>query len=158
LTLASVVLSTTAETDVTFLAPRSSPRVLDVVKVKTRGGVSAVTNSEDTVVQVGAASTSEDTGLVELEGSLVSLDGDGDWLLVQGRHQCRVRRSLDIGVRQRSNASDLWLGGIAGTGGLGCTRGVWVVSLSGKTTVLLDPGEGIVHQTTVATVITTTVG
>jgi len=158
LTLASVVLSTTTHADVAGFAPRGSPGVLDLVEVKARGGISAITDSQDTVIQVGSASTSEDTRLVELEGGLVGLDGDRDWLLVQGRHQSRVRGSGNISVGKRSNASDLWLGGVTGSASLGGARDVWIVSLSGKTTVLLDPGEGVVHPATVAAVVSTNWG
>jgi len=158
LTLASVVLGTTAEADVTRFTPRRSPGVLDLVEVKARGGVSAVTDGKDTVIQVGSAITSEDTRLVELEGGLVSLDGDRDWLLVQGRHQSRVRSGGNISVGDWGNAGNLWLGGVASTSGPGGARDVWVVGLSGKTAVLLGPGEGIVHQATVAAVISATVG
>jgi len=157
LTLATVVGGATTHADVARFTPRSTPRVLDLVVVTT-SGISAITDSQDTVVQVSTASTSEDTRLVELEGSLVSLDGDRDWLLVQGRHQSRIRVLGDVSVGDWSNTSDLGNLGVASTSGLGGARGVWISSLSSKTTVLLDPGEGIVHQSTIAAVIATTVG
>jgi len=64
------------DTDVTLVTPGWAPRVLDLPVVLARVGT--VTDHEDTVVEVRATGTREDTILVELESRLVSLDGDGD--------------------------------------------------------------------------------
>jgi len=144
------------EVDVTIAAPVRTPGVLDLVVVNTVHG--AVTNSQDTVVQVGTARSSEDTRLVKLEGRLVSLDGDGDRTNGQGGHQSLIAVGGNIDVALRSNTSDLGAGRlVAGTSSLGGARDVWVVSLSADTAVLGDPVEGVIHQTTVAAHIGTTV-
>jgi len=70
--------------DVTLVTPGGAPRVLNLVE----GGsvLNTVTDGEDTVIKLGAAASGslEDTALVALEGTLVSLDGDGDGSLGDG--------------------------------------------------------------------------
>jgi len=98
------------------------------------------------VVELAAASAGDDTTGVHLEDHLVGLDGDGNWSLGNG--------GLELGGRWADilEASDLTntLGGLvlAGTvSGL-----VWVLGLELKWGGL-DVLEGIVHKTTVATVV-----
>jgi len=67
---------TTLQVDVTVRTPVRTPGVLDLVVVKAVQG--AVTNSQNTVVQVGTARSSKNTTFVELESTLVSLDGNAD--------------------------------------------------------------------------------
>ena len=72
------------ELDVTLITPGRAPRVLNLV---VRSAIlNAVTDCEDTVIKLGAAASGslEDTALVALEGTLVSLDGDGDGSLGDG--------------------------------------------------------------------------
>jgi hypothetical protein len=139
-----------------LVTPARTPGVLDLVVVSTVEG--SVTNSQDTVVKVGSAGTSEHTGLVELEGSLVSLDGNRDGLLVKGRHQSSIGVGGNISVGDRSDLSILGAGSlVAGASLLGGSRDIRIVSLVADTTVLLDPVEGIVHPSTVATHVGSTV-
>ena len=69
--------------DVSGVSPGCTPRVFDEVVLNTV--LSSVADGKDTVIEVGAAFvSSEDTRVVHLECHLVSLNGDGDWLLVEG--------------------------------------------------------------------------
>ena len=107
------------------------------------------------MIKAGSALAGEDTARVKLEGGLVGLDGHRHGLLLKGRHKGRVGVLLDIGVR-----GNLQLGVVARSVGLavlvllGDTRHVRVVSLGTETTIGLDPLEGIVHEATVASVVT----
>jgi hypothetical protein len=74
--LARSLGDTTLQFDVTRLTPRVSPRVLHQVVVSTI--LSAITNGKDAVVKIVTTVSSEDTRLVQLEGGLVSLNGDSD--------------------------------------------------------------------------------
>merc|ERR1711924_506963 len=65
--------------DVAVGTPGRAPRVLDEEVVLAVLG--AVADSEDTVVEALAAAGGENTGVVELEGGLVGLNGDGDGAL-----------------------------------------------------------------------------
>ncbi len=68
---------------VSLVSPGGSPGVSEDVVVLTVLG--SVSNEGDGVIEGGSARGGvEDTGLVELEDSLVSLNGDGDWLLGNG--------------------------------------------------------------------------
>jgi len=69
--------------DVTLVTPGGGPRVLDEPVVLTVLGTG--TNSEDSVVKLGTATGGENTRLVGLESSSVSLNGDGERSLVKGR-------------------------------------------------------------------------
>merc|ERR1712093_714975 len=66
--------------------PAGAPRVLHLDATI---GVHA--NSQHTVVEVGAASGRDDTTSVLLEGSLVSLNGHGDWGVHDGAGQAASR-------------------------------------------------------------------
>ena len=107
------------------------------------------------MVKVGATFASEHTTRVELEGRLVGLDGNRDWLLNKSGHEGIVGVLLDVSV-----GSDLQLGvvarlvvGHAFAVLASCAGGVRVVRFGTKTTVALDPLKGIVHKTTIASVI-----
>ena len=69
--------------DVSSISPGGTPRVLD--KVVILASFSAESDSENTVIKLGTTSgSSDDSSLVRLEGSLVSLDGYGDRSLNEG--------------------------------------------------------------------------
>lgn len=145
----------TLDADVTGFAPSVTPGVLYLPVVNTI--VSAVTNGKDTVVKVLAALAGEDTRLVQLESRLVGLDGDRDRLLGNGRHQGRDTVRGHISVARRSSSGDVGVaGGLAGARSTSGSGGVRILVLSGKTTVLLDVGEGIIHPATVAASISAT--
>jgi len=72
-----------SDLDVSLISPGSSPRVSDNVVVLSV--FSSVTNSSDGVVKAGSAGLGvHNTRGVLLENGLVGLDGDGNWLLVNG--------------------------------------------------------------------------
>ena len=87
--LAAGLLTVSLEENVAGKAPSGSPGVLDFVVVNTVEG--SVADSKDAVVKVGAASSGQDTRLVQLEGGLIGFDGNRHGLLGKGRHQSSVR-------------------------------------------------------------------
>jgi len=76
----TALILTTNHADISLLAPRIAPGVLDDPEVELGCGIITITNDEDTVVEVLTARALEDTALVSLEDGLVGLDGDGDRL------------------------------------------------------------------------------
>ena len=94
------------------------------------------------------SSVVKDTRLVKLEGRLVSLDGDGDGSDGNGNGKSVLVLDRDIVVSSDSND---WLASGGASAGCGSVR---VVGLGADTTVGLDPLEGVVHETTVASLVT----
>jgi len=91
----------------------------------------------------------QDTRLVQLEDRAVSLDGNRDGLLVDGGEEGGLVVLGDVSVAG-DGGSGLAAGrALAG----GATAGGVRVVLLGADTVLLDPLEGVVHETTVATLV-----
>jgi len=136
--------------DEALVTPRGTPRVLDNPVVLAR--VSAITNSQDTVVQVlgRAQGLIVDTRLVELEGVVGSIDGNRDGANGgNGRLESSLRTSLDILVAGDGTTR---VGRVVTASTI--TSSVGVRSLSVKTLGLDDILESIVHQTTVATLVT----
>jgi len=129
--------------DITLHAPSCTPRVLDnPVRLGAQG---AITNNQDTVVEVVAAGGGEDTTRVELEGGLVGLNGDRDGaILDEGREVVLVaRRVVDI----RANRGDR-------RAGLASSLDTLVrVRRFGADAVLDDVLEGIVHETAIASLV-----
>ena len=74
--------------DVSLVSPRGSPGVSDdVVLLSVLGSVS---NGSNGVIELGSASSGvQNTGGVVLENSLVGLDGNRHWLLVDGSLELR---------------------------------------------------------------------
>ena len=96
---------------------------------------------------------------VQLEGHLVSLDGDRHGLLGDGAHHGRIRVGLHIRVGDDVGLGVFGAGGVAAIGGAGL-RGagdVRVVLLRAQATVGLDPIVGGVVETTVAAQVATTI-
>ena len=137
-----------SDLDVSVVTPGWTPGVLD--KVVGSSVLDSISDGEDTVVEGGSAgSASKDTGGVHLEGGLVGLDGDGDWLLGEGGLELVWGVLGDVSV---GADSDLALGkkvGLAGSSGA-ITGGVWVDGFLDHG-VALGVLEGLVHKTTVAT-------
>ena len=75
-TLVLVELVDGGDENVTIRTPRSTPRVLDDESFQDTNLL--VTNSQDSVIEFGAATSADDTLAVELEGILISFDEDGD--------------------------------------------------------------------------------
>jgi len=108
--LALLLGNTTGEADESPLSPAAAPGVLHLVVVNSIFG--SVSNGKDAVIEVGSASGGEHTGLVQLEGGLVSLDGDGDGLLSKSAHQSSVRVNGHISVRNGGGSSNLGFVGL----------------------------------------------
>jgi len=116
----------------------------------------SVTDEQDTVVELGtAAGVGVDTRLVELERFLVSLDSNGDRAKLDGSHEGGVSAIIgNILVR----------GDVAreGRGSAGGRRRILASTISGSVRVLVlsaetassdDVLEGLVHQTTLTTLV-----
>ena len=138
------------ELDVALVTPGGVPGVLDEPVVETGGGIGAISDGEDGVIEVGSAGgVREDTGRVELEDQFVGLDGDGKWLLGESGLHLGLAVGGDVIVggdidgSGRSFAEEAAGGVVTGTGG------VWVdrLELSGVGLVVV---EGAVLETTVA--------
>ena len=146
--LATFLILALLHSDVSILTPRGTPGVLHLPVVHTI--VSAVANSQDTVVQVGAAVTSVHTRGVQLEAELISLDGHRHGLLVHSGLERGLRVGSHIGVRGDLGASHRGARGRVASASVTVAGGVGVVFFRADTTVSLDPVEGSVHLATVA--------
>ena len=107
----------------------------------------AEADGKNTVVELGAASVrGEHAGLVELESTLVGLDGHGDRAdLKGGRHGAVVASHILVAVG--GAVGDSRAGGLASaTSAL--ASGVGVGRLSAEAAVLGDPGESVVLEAT----------
>jgi len=131
-----------------LFAPRSAPRVLDFPVVL---AISAVADSEDTMIKIGATSTAENARFVKLKARLIGFNGNGHWLTVNGGAQSvfsvgHILISSDLGISRgsarRSLASAIF-------------SGVGISSFSAKT-VSLNVFKGVVHKTTRASEISIT--
>ena len=81
----ALVVTRDANLDVALVSPGRAPRVLDEPVLQATCLVSAVANSEHTMVQCHTAQrVVEDTRLVSLEARLVRFNGDGEGLLGEG--------------------------------------------------------------------------
>jgi len=132
--------------NVTVQSPSGTPGIFHF---PVRGvAQSTVSNGQDTVVEGGTASgVVKDTGFVKLKRTFVGFNGDGDGADGNGGGQRIFVHFGDIGV---SGDGD---GGFAACcAGTGHTL-VRVVGFGTDTTVTLDVGKGIVHETTVATLV-----
>ena len=132
------------EADIAGFTPAGAPRVLDSVVLDTlvRG---AIADSEDTVVEVGAATirSHDDTAGVSLEDSLVGLDGDGDGSLDELSLEGLGAGWGDINVGGGTNDT---LGGVILAAG-GAQPSVVGVVILGLERVALSPFEGAIHHT-----------
>lgn len=137
---AHVLVADNAE--IAAFTPGTAPRVLDD---PVRGAVlRASADSQNTVVKLGAArGIIDDTRGVELEDLLVSLNSDGDGVLLDGSEESILIVLGDI--VEASDRDDGLAGGLADAG-LGS---VGIVGFSADTAVGLHELEGVVHQTTV---------
>ena len=133
------------DSDVAILTPRSSPGVSHDVKVLT--SLRAIADSGDGVIELGSAFAGvQDTGLIHLEDSLVSLNGDRDWALSDGSLQ--LVNGLGSDVVDLGN-ENLTLGGISLA--LAILGVVWVVRLS-LLLVGLEVGHGVLLPSTIASI------
>merc|ERR1719384_1273677 len=146
---ANTVGGSSSELDVALVTPGGVPGVLNepvVVAI-----LSAVADGEHGVVEVGAAlGAGEDTGLVGLEDELVGLDGDGEWLDVEGGHHLGWAAWGDVNVFGDSDRGGRGLVILAVEGHRAVARGVWVDGLELGVVASLVVVVGAVLKTTVA--------
>jgi len=146
----AVVVAVARHPDVTVHAPIGTPRVLDDPVIAAARG--AVTDAQDTMIEGSARASGfvVNTAGIELEGLLRSIDGNADGTNVG-------RSGLESSLRARG---DVGVGGKGGTtvGGIVLAitvfGGVGVAGFGVDTMVGDDVGEGIIHKTTVATIVT----
>jgi len=142
-----------SQEEVAVLAPRRSPRVLD----DPVGGASIGVDAND------------DDSMVDLECSAVRHDSSGVRVPAAGIDgNCQRSQSAQVGGHVRLGCCDQVVVRDGGAdqrqfGSLACSghtvaRRVWVLLLAGNTVVGDDPLEGIIHPSTVATVIDTVGG
>jgi len=144
-TLSLVLGLVSTKIDVTILTPRSTPRVLDDESISE--GELLITDSQDSVVKGSTAVLDDDTGLVELEDILISLDGDGNGGVDEGSLELIRGLGSDHGV----STSEL-----EGLGGIVLARAI--LSSVGIVRFLFDTllgniSNSSVSQTTVATLV-----
>jgi hypothetical protein len=111
-TISVVELLDGGDVNVTRVTPRSTPRVLDDESFKNTDLL--VTDSEDSVVNRGTATSGDDTGLVELEDRLISLDGNRDGGINQSSLQL-VRALGSDSLVARGDLNSLGSSELAGT-------------------------------------------
>jgi len=130
--------------DVALLSPGGSPAVLN--NPVFLGARDRVADSQDTMVELSSASSREDTARVELEGALVSLNGDRDGGQGNSGDQSRLRALLNIleGFVLANGLASLLAGLVSGN--------IGVVALRADT-IGGDPSEGVVHQTAIASLV-----
>merc|ERR1719456_1156365 len=131
--------------DVSLLAPRAAPRVLDLPVVF--AAVGAVADREDAVVELLAAVSVKDTALVELEAGLVRLDGDRDGLAGDGLGEVVLVSRVDVGEAGDGHDGVALRLALARRARAGRVR---VVILGADAAIPLDPFECIVHEAAVA--------
>jgi len=146
-TLASSVLN--GDSDVSLLSPLGGPGVLDDVVLGSGGGIGIVSDSEDTMVKLGSASSGDDSTGVPMEDSLIGLDGNGDWSFVKSSFKGCWVASWDILV---SSHLDDTLSSLVFASKNAGGSSVWIFGL-GLKWVGLNIFESVVHQSTLASVV-----
>jgi len=143
------------QTDITGFTPGGTPRVLDLPEGLASGSISTITDSQDTMVQRGTTGGGiHDTAAVELEDGLIGFDGNRDWLNSNGSLQSifttdgNISKTGDDVVGHGGALSDVarvWTSSGIRIFGFRADR-----SLGTQTDIVL---EGIVHQTTIASLV-----
>ena len=133
--------------DVTIVTPSSTPLILNEEELLSV--LSSVSDSQDTVIEGSSASRGNNTGGVVLESSLVGFDGNRDWTELKSVLKSISVVSWDIRISWNGTGSTVCFGVIASSI-LGLVR---IVSRGSKWSSL-DVFEGIVHPSTVATIVT----
>ena len=136
--------SVSGEADVPLISPLGSPRVLhDPVVLSV---LSSVSNSQDSVVQLGSTVSVKDSRRVELESTLVSLNGNGDGL--------KSNSSLESSFVVGSNIDKLGDSGDRRAGLAGSVFSlVRIRRLVADSLIVDDVLESIVHQSSVASLV-----
>jgi len=136
-------LGISEDSEVTFFSPAATPGVLEEPVVFTT--VSTISDNEDTVVEGGSAEVLDDSTEVELESEASGINGNGDWSLSNGGLKGRgalgldINEGFDLGDTSFSVASSV-------------SSGVSIISfgIDGSSFSIF---EGIVHKTTIATLV-----
>jgi len=68
-----------------MISPSGAPRVLHFPIVLATVG--AIADGQDSVIEFGSAHACKDAAFVELEQTLIGLNCDGYWILVQSLHE-----------------------------------------------------------------------
>lgn len=144
-----MVVLVSGHLDVTLVTPAGSPGVLDQPVVSTR--LSSVTNSQNTVVELRGRATRlvVDTSGVELEGLVRGINGNRNRSLGDGNLEGRLRSLRDVLVRGQGGTNV----GRVELARVGASGGVRVGGLSINTMVVDDVLEGLVHKSSVATLV-----
>ncbi len=142
----SFSVSVSLDQDVSLDAPSSSPGVLDSVIFLSV--FFSVSDCQNTVVKSCSAHSWVNTTLVQLEGKMISFNGDWNWLLGNWSNQSLLLEWGDISTVWNSpGLVTVWVVVAWST-----DSSVWVLWLSSNS-VVFDIPEGLVHQTSVATVV-----
>jgi len=145
----AVVLSVSGHPDVSVLSPAGSPRVLDQPVISS--SIDSVSSSEDSVIELSgrASGLIVDSSAVELEGRLRGINGNRDGLHGNGlsKSGLRSRGNISEGSDGRSAVGSRVLALVGSRGGVGI-RSFSIDSLVGN-----DVLEGVVHETSVASVV-----
>lgn len=139
----ALLVHVSLDSDVAVLAPSGTPGVLDEPVVGSL--VIAVSDEEHTVVEAGSAEPLHDASEVELPLKTSGVDSNGDWTLLEGLGKGLWVLGGDIGETGQLGDSTL---GVASA----VSASVWV----GRLSVHLGAfgiGEGLVHETTIATLV-----
>lgn len=112
--------------------------------------ISTISDSDDGVVQSSSATLGDHTRLVSSEPVVLSFNGDGDWVSVDGGSE---EASMGWDLSQTDNldkwALDVW----RTSTGVGVTAIVWVLFHLGNALLAgSEPNEGWVHETSLATI------
>ncbi len=140
---AVLLVDVLGDADVAILSPAGSPTVLDLPEVVS---VSAVSNSEDPVVEVGARDVGHDATRVKLPVE-VGIDSDRDGLLGDSSGE-GILGVGNISVGDASGAGNGSAGGLAS--GVGSAGGSVRVVILGAEAISGNVLEGVVHEATVA--------
>jgi len=146
----AVIVSVSCHVDISRHTPASSPAVLDdpVVTI----GLSSITNSQHTVIEAGRGASwlIVDTAGVHLEGSVGGIDGNRDGTAADGSEKGGFRSGGDVG-EGGDGGSDVGGGELASVRSGGGVR----VGCFGVNSVVGDNVlEGLVHQTSIASLVT----
>ena len=148
---ATVVVAVSGDSDVSRFTPALSPRVLDEPIVSVLG-ISAVSDKEDSMVELfrRAFFLVVDSGSVELEASVTSIDGDRDRSL-SGDSNLEL---FFISFRKIDESSVVSPNALLSEMALLLGSFIRIRIFSVDSVILLDVLEGKVHQSTVASIVT----
>lgn len=120
--------------DVSMISPWRSPWVSNNVVLLSRGWISSITNSSDSMVKLCSASGRvQDTWGILLKDSFISFNSDWDWLFCNCSHQLRSRFSWNSCVTLSFNLSTVFA--CLARLGLGSVNVIWFKILSVESSI-----------------------